>query len=242
MTFDYRTQYQEYRKYVKKLMAEAQTPAAKTSLAIVGTLLLIAFLSLVAIRPTLVIVASLTRSIADEQKVLEALQTKIALLQTAQRKLDVVKDKLAPANSAIPPQPELEKFIKEVEILSWDAELKLLNVEQQGIVLNLGQPISPKVESAIARPVGVERIDLKLSIGGEEAAIRKFLDDLVNLDRLVVVGETTITDVSENVDADKPFPVQAAVSVSVFTTQKISINKPKPDTAGEPASPQKDEL
>lgn len=234
MTFDYRTQYQEYRVYIKKLMKETQTPAAKTSLAIVGTIMLVAFLSLVAIRPTLVIVASLTRSISDEERVLAALETKIQSLQAAQRKLDAVKDRMALANAAIPTKVDLENFIKEIEILAVESNLKLLNIDQSGIYLNFGS--QPKLLGVGSL---VEKVDLNLSIGGDEAAIRSFLGKIIKLDRLVLINDTEISDVSENIDDQHPYKVQARVSISIFTTQKVSVDKSE---SGKSAGPAKEEL
>lgn len=217
MTFDYRTQYVEYRKYIDRLMKQVRTPVAQASLAVVGSLLFAAFLAVAALRPTVVTVASLIRNVNDERQSISILDKKIQSLQIAQKKLSEIKSNLAPANVAIPDHVSIEDFTKELEILAREHALVLLEVHQEGFLLYNAAIPTPQPGSVPS----VSQVPIGVVVGGSEDAIRAFLVDLENLDRLVVVTNANFSEVGPEGRKDNPYPLSANLALTIFTTQTL---------------------
>lgn len=217
MTFDYRSQYREYRKYIEGLKQKVKTPTAQVSLAVVGTILFAAFLAAAALRPTLVIIASLVRDINLERQTIEALDRKIRALQVAQQRLERTQHLMGPATVAIPGELDADVFIKEIELLAFEHQLKLLTVDQREFMLYAEKSIA----SSNDEPLSIQSIPASLTIGGSEQSIREFLADLERLDRLVVVGSVQVTSVPPGNRQDRPYAVNATVVMSIYTSQHV---------------------
>lgn len=202
-------------------MKQAQTPVAQASLALIGTLLFAAFLAAAALRPTLLTIASLTRSVGDERKTIATLDKKIQLLGVAQKKLETMKGQLEPANIAIPDNVAMEDFIKEIEVLAKGHELALLEIRQEGFPLSSKAVPTPQP----GRIPTVSKIPVRIVVGGAESAIRAFIADLENLDRLVVVTTTNLSGVKIEERKDRPYPLNADISLEIFTTQVVGGGK-----------------
>lgn len=221
MTFDYKSQYYEYRKYLEKLKTQVQGPIAQTSLAVVGTIAFCIFLALVAIRPTFVIVASLTRSISDEQTVVEKLDQKIEALQIAQKKLLAVKDRMGAVNLAIPETTQLEVFMRQVETLASEHGLVLLEIKQDPFMLVMPQAVALGPRQAAVQPLNID-----IKVGGKESAVRSFIASLIQLDRIVGISSVTIASLSAEDRTEQPYAVAAAIDAQIFTTQQVAIEDP----------------
>lgn len=215
MTFDYRTQYHEYRKYLERLKQQVKSPVAQVSLTIVGTFFLVGFLGMVAIRPTLFTIADLTRSIDDEKRNVDLLDRKIRSLQLAQQKLESLQNELPSLQTAVPETVDLIGIARRVETLAQEDGLVLLEFTQSDVFLH---PIGiPTV--TIGRPLTASSIPVNMTIGGDEEGIRRFIDDLERLDRIGRVTLTRLDVVPPKSRREQPFPLVATVAVEFFTTQ-----------------------
>src|SRR3989339_1008391 len=112
MTFDYRKQYQEYRQYIDSIVEKAKVPAARVSLAVVGTIIFTGFLAVFALRPTLITVAGLWKEINTEKEIIIGLDRKLKLLQTANKNYDQAGSRLYFLDRAIPVTIEVENMAK----------------------------------------------------------------------------------------------------------------------------------
>lgn len=217
MTFDYRSQYLEYRKYLDQLMKQVGSPVARASLAVVGALLFATFLAIAALRPTLVTIASLTRNINDERQTVSTLDKKIQSLQIAQKKLEDIKTRLGPAQVAIPDHVDIEGFTKELEILASQRGLVLLEVNQDGFLLSNG--VAPTSQPGDIPKVSI--VPVRVVVGGTEEAVRSFIADVENLDRLVVIATANFTEIRLEERKDRPYPISADLLLQIFTTQQL---------------------
>ena len=114
MTFDYRKQYQEYRQYIDSIVEKAKAPAARVSLAVVGTIIFTGFLAVFALKPTLTTVAGLWKEINTEKEIIIGLDRKLKLLQTAKQNYDQASSRLYLLDRAIPTTIEVENMAKDL--------------------------------------------------------------------------------------------------------------------------------
>lgn len=219
MTFDYRKQYQEYRHYIDSLVEKAKAPAARVSLAVVGSIAFTVFLAVFALRPTLVTIAGLWKEINMEKTTIAALDRKLQLLQAAKQNYDQASPKLYLLDNAIPKTVEIESMAKELEKLAADNGLITLEFREENFWL-----LSSASENL---PPSVSGIDIKVSIGGQESGIRNFAANLEKLGRLAKINAITLRAVPEKERIERPFPVYATIGVSMFTSQPGILDEPK---------------
>lgn len=212
MTFDYRKQYQEYRQYIDSIVEKAKAPAAKVSLAVVGTIIFSGFLAVFAIKPTLTTVAGLWKEINTEKEIIVGLDRKLKLLQTARQNYDKASSKLYLLDKALPEAIEVENMAKDLELLALDSGLKLLEFKQENFWLLQPQPTD---NSAIK----ISGVDIKMSVGGQESQVRNFAANLEKMGRMVKIESMTVRSVPESERKERPFPVYATLLITTFTTQ-----------------------
>lgn len=233
--FDYRTQYHLYRQYIDLLKKKIKTPVAQVSLAIVGSLLFVAFLIATAIRPTVVTIAKLLRDIKDEQQVMSLLDRKISSLQIAQRKLEESQGRLPVADRALPSTIDLSDVVRRLESLAHEKGIVMIEFSEDQEIPFVQ---STKTPTPGAQLVRVYSIPIKMTLGGSETAIREFLASLEQLERLGFIRSVQINAVPIENKKLQPFPLYSAVSLEFYTTQSLKGAGPQPEkkeTLPEPA-------
>lgn len=158
------------------------------------------------IRPTMSTISSLIKEIGDEQKLIAALDDKFRALVTAEGLMAEMKQDLPRIDWAIPNNQEFEMFAKEAEILAKEIGLTAIEISQSGFRLTGGDN-----ETA-----GENLVEVRLSVGGSEAAVREFLADLVKMDRLVVVKSVNVSSVPKDRRQNEPYQVRAAIGMEIM--------------------------
>ena len=196
----------EYRQKLLEILAErVRKPTAQASLALVGTLVLIAVLGLGVLRPTLLTISALVKEIQDEQRLVAALDDKFRALVTVQGLLEEMKDDLPRVGWAIPNRPEFEIFTKEVEILAKEKGLAAVEISQAGFEMT-GK--------------GGGKLEAWMSVGGDEEQVRNFLGDLIKMDRLVLVKSVSVSSIPKDERQDEPYQVKGSVTVEILYFMK----------------------
>lgn len=213
MTFDYRKQYQEYRQYIDSIVEKAKAPAARVSLAVVGTIIFSGFLAVFAIKPTLTTVAGLWKEINTEKEIIIGLDRKLKLLQTAGQNYDKASSKLYLLDKALPETIEVENMAKDLELLALENGLSALEFKQENFWLLQPQPTDNS-------SIKISGVDVKMSVGGQESQVRNFTGNLEKMGRMVKIESMTVRSVPEAERKERPFPVYATLSITTFTTQQ----------------------
>ena len=212
MTFDYRKQYQEYRQYIDSIVEKAKAPAARVSLAVVGTIIFSGFLAVFALKPTLITIAGLWKEINTEKEIIIGLDRKLKLLQTAKQNYDKASSGLYLLDRAIPTTIEVENMAKDLELLALENGLNTLEFKQENFWL-----LSP--QSGDNPSIKISGLDVKMSVGGQESQVRNFAGNLEKMGRMVKIESITVRSVPESERKERPFPVYATLSIITFTTQ-----------------------
>lgn len=211
------SQYGQYREKIFQLLQErVRKPAAQASLALVGTLTLIAVLGLAVLRPTLMTVSSLIKEIHDEQKLVEALDDKFRALVTVQGLLEDMKEDLPRVEWAVPGDQEFQVFAKEVEVLAKERSLTAVEISQAGFKLIGGEGTTNNDR--------VKFMEVWISMGGSEEAVRNFLSDLIKMDRLVLLKSVDVSSVPKDRRQDEPYQVKGTLTMEIMYSPENSEN------------------
>ncbi len=204
------SQYERYRASVRAMIAKGvKKPVAQVSLALVGTLVLIAALGILVLRPTLLTVSSLMKEIQDEQRLVTALDDKFRSLVLVEGLMEEMKLELPRIDWAIPAGQEFEVFAKEVEILAKEKGLSGVEISQAGFEM------TEKGGGGLAAGV---------TVGGNEEQVRNFLADLIKMDRLVLLKSVNVSSVSGDQRQDEPYPVMMSATVEILYSSENSEN------------------
>jgi Tfp pilus assembly protein PilO len=192
--------YNRYSRYWQNLKQFYQKPVAYVSTALILTLFAIVFFALFAIRPTLTTVAGLVKKIEDQQKVEQKLAQKTAALATVQSEYLFARDKLGFLDTAIPVGHQLPRLLKEVEYMAASHNLQLSNIRMENFTL--AQPVGKQTDEEI------KEIAFSVTTTAPYLTLKTFLNDLVNLDRVLKVDAFSL--------AESKTQSQPGVTMTVF--------------------------
>jgi len=162
-----------YFQYYNRLKLTFDRPAAKVSSLAILTIFTVIFFILFAIMPTFKTIASLRREIADAKTVEVKLRQKIQTLDQAETLFGQVSPGLNRLDLVLPPGPDFERLAWQFYWLAGQNQLTLV--------------------SGTFNEFQADFVPVDLSLTGSYPNIKKFVDGLNRLDRLIEVDELTIS-------------------------------------------------
>lgn len=187
MAISFEIGYHRYRRYFTNISALYQKKKARVYTGLILSLLAVAFFSFFAIRPTLVTIASLVKEIEDKRMIAQKLQEKINALSLAQKEYVAVSSELPLVEEALPQEPDLPLFIRQLETLSVQSGVTLRTI-QFGRVNLRGRPVSKPDSVKTKQKEETSGITFNFSASGSYQNLKTFLQSLENLRRLVVIS------------------------------------------------------
>lgn len=115
MIFDWRTEINRYRYYFNNFQAIAKRKDLRSFGELSITLLVTSFFVFFAIKPTLVIVAGLTKEIKEKEEISQNLQKKIVSLVAAQQEYSLNQNRFYLVDQALPETPDFPLLILSIE-------------------------------------------------------------------------------------------------------------------------------
>lgn len=176
MALDWQTEYHRYRRYFFNIGRFYQKKKVRVYTEIVLSLFTITFFIVFAIRPTLVTIAGLVKTIKDQRLVNQKLEEKVQILGPAQQKYLLIEPELKFVDQALPKTPQLSLLVKQLEALSQASNVNLKTVQFKQVVLK-NQNTSSKHEA----------IGFSLMAQGNYQDLKKFLEKLYLLRRIVAL-------------------------------------------------------
>lgn len=196
--------YSRYKKYSLDIRQFAEKPVARATLAISLTLVMTGIFLAFALRPTFMKIAELKREIEEAEKTLDTLKKKTESMQRVAKVWEDVKTNLPYIDQGVPISPDYRTFVKEIEVLGIRNEVVLTSV-------NLGPSlVSSQILKPYEKKVATEGIELPLmiQITGEYQQIKKFIQELSLLDRIVAIESITMApNATENTQAEGAVPM-----------------------------------
>jgi len=183
----------------QKIRLAYQRPEIKASVEVILSVFAVAFLLMMAVRPTLATVAELRKKIEDYGMVDKKLNSKIAQLTRAEKELGENSANLYLFEKGVPDEFDYAELAKRVEILTIEegVNLETLNFSQADIT---GEEVTVEKKNKKNDFVEGEFL-LRFSLNGEEVKIISFLEKTEKLDRVVKLKNISIKKVE-----DKDFP------------------------------------
>lgn len=205
MAFNYKTDYYRYKRYFLKVKGLYQQPAAKTSLALILTLLAISFFSLFAIKPTFMTIGKLVKEIKDKQSINKTLAKKVNDLEKGQINLELARNDFGLIDKALPLKADFNRLAGEINYLILYSKLILSSASFSEF--SLIPPDSDKNE-----------FDFNLVVDGDFSSTNNFIKDLENLDRILEIKSISFSTKTEVENAK----LQADISGKAFFLSQTS--------------------
>lgn len=177
-------------KYAQDLRRYYRLPAIQVSLTLVLSLFVAAIFIVFALRPTIVSIVTLNKTIAESNKTLQQLNTKAVALQRVSTQLEALKPFLPTFNLNIPSDgASYAPLTTAVEALAAMSGTQLES-ESLGATLLFSRILSPfapnKNQSVIELPFTVR-------VTGNYQGVLEFLTKLMSMERVVAIESVTIT-------------------------------------------------
>lgn len=164
-------------------------PIAKVSFELFLTIGAVLFFAIFAIRPTLLTMADLVKEIEDKRELDRQLQQKIASLSSAQSTYLQLEPRLSVLDESIPNSPRAVEALKILEKIASDQQLVISN-------LNMNE-IPEETTAEFSEDAERETIPIRVSVTGNYAAIKNYIEAILQLRRAFIIDTITFTKTEE---------------------------------------------
>lgn len=234
-------------RYSRQLKGLSQAPIAQASLALIFSLLTVSFFGIFAIKPTLVTIAELMRTIKDKEAVNSQLQAKIEALTIAESNYRKIKPKFEKLEKMLPQKVLFLRLAGEINLLAWENEVVLdsgrfsdfifINKEGEFVLEKeekeaaketpeakealppeeslMPRAITAEIEGSSGEEYDLSELTFSLGASGEYKNLKKFIVDLNNIDRIMVI-ETVIYDIEASSQESANLSVDLKVKAFYF--------------------------
>lgn len=177
-------------RYSQDLRRYYRMPAVQVSLTLVLSLFVMAIFIVFALRPTIVTIVTLKKTIAESEKIRQQLSVKMTNLQKASVQFELLKPILPMLNTTIPNNgAEYLPLTTAIEILARQTGTQLES-ESLGPTLLFSRIISPFIPS---KDQSVVELPFTARVIGSYPNISTFLAKLLSMERIIIIESVTIT-------------------------------------------------
>lgn len=177
-------------RYAQDLRKYYRMPAVQVSLALVLSVFVMSIFIVFALRPTILSIVTLQKTIKESEKTLAQLDTKVKSLQVASNQLELLKPALPVVNASIPNEGALySPLTQALEVLAVQTNVKIES-ETLGPTLLFSRVLSPFKP---AKEQSVVALSFTARATGNYPSINDFLTKLLSMERIVSLESVTIT-------------------------------------------------
>ena len=195
MAFNYKTEFQRYRKYYQSLEPVLAKPKSRAYTTIIFSFLAVSLFGWYAIRPTIQTILFLQREIRDKTELNKKMEDKIAALIESQAYYQQIEPLLPAINQALPTIPDAVPLLIQLRNLA-SASGTLVGAIQLPTVPLTGQAIGPAAKGAKSAGDAAgnkqQIYDLSISVRGAYPNVRAFLEGITRMRRIVSVDALAV--------------------------------------------------
>ncbi len=159
---------------------------------LIFSLVMVSFFSIFALRPTLTTIATLQKSIEEQQTLNSSIKQKIEDLKTAKNNyLAINQDTRTKVDVLIPNDTELPSLINKIRNLAATYDASISGIQFETIVLD-GKP-----QALVAKPIQKD-IPFTISLKGPYERLTQFADALPKVERNMTIDNITLHSDQEN--------------------------------------------
>ena len=191
--------------YYVRIGAYSRRPEIKVISSLTLSIITVIFLTLFAIKPTIITISGLLREIEDKKDFNQTLDIKINQLTLAQSQLNIYQDQLPLLDQALPNESFSVNLIRQIEYLIANNGLTFQGAGYQGGAIDPDLKPAPKLKQKVAKEkkakkaikehglVGLNTYDINLRLAGKYDQIASLMADLNNLSRLLIIHQVIIS-------------------------------------------------
>jgi Tfp pilus assembly protein PilO len=213
-SFNYKTDIARYRYYYQRLNLIGKKPITQVSAALLFTLGAIIFFGVVAIKPTLETISQLNQKIAEQKRILDQAEKKVAALSTAQQQYESVVEYLPVLDEAIPAEYAAKQLIHDLEAVAAQNSLPIQSFK----VSDLEFPIPAGKNDEI------RELNFTLTLEVPYPQAKAMLTQLEHLPRLMTIKSLSMS-TNENQLKVGSDPNAVQISAQYQTFFKVAQNK-----------------
>lgn len=180
MKINLKDEFHRYNRYFVSLKEFSQKKPVRSFTNLTLSMLTIAFFAFFAIKPTVVIIASLTKEIKDKQEIRTKIKSKITSLVQAQETYSLNQDRFYLLDQSLPDIPDFPSLIFPLE-----KEATLNNIQIRSFSITVID-IIPKGKTKDKASV-TSSFDFNISATGDYQNLKAFLVKLKTLRRLLTI-------------------------------------------------------
>jgi len=186
MSVTLKDRFHQYHRYYVSLREFTQKKPVRSFTTLSLSMLTISFFAFFAVKPTLVIIAGLTKEIKDKETSLAKIQKKVASLVQAQEQYSLNQSRFYLLEEALPNIPDFPSLIYplEKEALLSGVKIRSFSVTKIEIV---------KKTTAKAKTAGLPGFEFSLSAEGDYQNLKNYLAKIDSLRRLMTIDKIAFT-------------------------------------------------
>ncbi len=183
MAFDYKKEYNRYKRYYQSIEPTLQKPANRAYTAIIFSFLVISLFSWYAIRPTMQTIFTLKREIADKTDIDKKMEDKISALIEAQAAYQEIESNVPLLNQALPVNSNAVQAAAQLQGLAASSHVTITGISVSTVPL--AADTGPGTSTAKAAPSTLKDFPISLTVSGSYPDIKTFIGGIVNLRRIM---------------------------------------------------------
>lgn len=199
---DYQLNYTRYKHYYRQIWKFYQKPVVKVSSALLLTLFTIIFFAIFAIKPTLVTVAELLKTINDQEEVLTKLKQKAAALASAQEEYSLNRLGIERLNQAVPEDKYIQELIMHLEAVAATHNLVIDSMSFEDFDYGKTATLPDTVT-----------LPFTLATSADYNTLKAFLTELVRLPRFLSVQSINFNQQDEDSNSSSAAPLKLSISL-----------------------------
>ena len=177
------------RRYSQDLRRYYRMPAVQVSLTLVLSVFLMSVFVVFALRPTILSIVNLKKTISESKKVLQQLETKVNFLQKASNQLETLRPVIPNINNSIPNNGAMYSPITlAIDELAYQVGV-IVESESLGPTLLYSRILSPFTPNKNQKVV---ELSFSLRVSGGYSEVTDFLNMMMKMERNVLVDNVTI--------------------------------------------------
>ncbi len=197
MPFDYKTGYEQYKRYYLSIGKAIQKPKNRVYSTTVFSFLAISLFGWYAIRPTIQTILFLQREIKDNQMVNQQMEEKISALIEAQNTYQEIQPQLYIVEQALPTPPDIIELVAQLRNLAAFSQASLSAIQVPTVPL-LGIDATRSAQTVLVRGPNAPKqsklgdFPVSVTVNGTFTNIQSFLQGIIAMRRITTVDILTI--------------------------------------------------
>ncbi len=218
--FNYKNDYERYKKYYLSIEPVLNKPANRAYTAIILSFLTVSLFGWYAIRPTMQTIFTLKRQIRDRTDVDKKMEDKISALIEAQAAFDAMQGNLPLLAQALPAGSDPVRAFSQLAGLAKDT-----NVTLSGLTISQVPLENEPAPSTNKLPVPAKTADFTLTVSasGSYADVKNFITGVIDLRRIMQITGMTFSAKKETISAATASATPAPTGVSVQVELKLKV-------------------